>query len=214
MSLEVPEVCFRGQSIPISSSSIRPGFITPHFHQMRGCSSGASAPPGYSHHELHRRLVDFSSVALDGGSTSRRCSRPYERVGVTAERQEECASLFLRTTFLAVVWDSVSMHARLSSPRFDPGSCEKCKARPATHCQTVPETVGSHGSSFQRDTFWTAAHEAPAVVAQDQRVFPRGATHFAQSRSRGDAYVPWLCGRNLGSCPRAQCWELLVVANC
>ncbi|XDV45554.1 hypothetical protein PO909_013639 [Leuciscus waleckii] len=33
--------------------------------------------------------------------------------------------------------------------RFHPCSCEKCKARPATHCQTVPETVGSSEKSSQ-----------------------------------------------------------------
>ncbi len=53
-------------------------------------------------------------------------------------------------------------------------SCEENKARPVTHCQTVSETVRSYGSSIQRDTFWTAVHKTSAVVAQDQRVFPKG----------------------------------------
>ncbi len=42
---------------------------------------------------------------------------------------------------------------------------------------------------------------------------PRGETRFARSRSRGDAYVPWTCGGNLGSCLRARFWELLVAAS-
>ncbi len=50
--------------------------------------------------------------------------------------------------------------------------CEKNKARPVTHCQTVSETVRSYGSSIQCDTFLTVVHETPAVVAQDQKVFP------------------------------------------
>ncbi len=58
--------------------------------------------------------------------------------------------------------------------RVHPIGCEKDKARPVTHCETVSETVRSYGSSIQRDTFWTAVHETPAMVAQDQRVFPEG----------------------------------------
>ncbi len=59
-----------------------------------------------------------------------------------------------------------------STYRVHPVGCGKNKARPVTHCQTVSKTVWSDGSSIQRDTFWTVAHETPAVVAQDQRVFP------------------------------------------
>ncbi len=55
-----------------------------------------------------------------------------------------------------------------------PVGCGKNKARPVTHCQTVSETVRSYGISIQRDTFWIVAHETPAVVAQDQRVFREG----------------------------------------
>ncbi len=58
--------------------------------------------------------------------------------------------------------------------RVHPVGCGKNKARPVTHCQTFSETIRSYGSSIQRDTFWTVAHETPAVVAQDQRVFPEG----------------------------------------
>ncbi len=68
MSQEVPEVRFWGQSIPVSGSSVRPSIITPHFHEMRRCSPGTSSASGYSHYELYRRLVDFSSVALVGSS--------------------------------------------------------------------------------------------------------------------------------------------------
>ncbi|XDV19881.1 hypothetical protein PO909_025279 [Leuciscus waleckii] len=193
VSLEVPEVCFRGQSIPISSSSIRPGFITPHFHQMRGCSPGALAPSGFSHIELDRRLVVFSSVASGGDSASRCRPRPYERAGVTAERQEECAfSTSEDHFFRRGLGFSVDAGAPVTATcRLHPCNCEKCKARPATHCQTVPETVGSHGSSFQRDTFWTTAHETPAVVAQDQRVFPEGQPI---SHNQGHAAMPTCLG--------------------
>ncbi len=50
--------------------------------------------------------------------------------------------------------------------RVHPVGCEKDMARPVTPCQTVSETVRSYGSSIQ--------HETPAVVAQDQKVFPEG----------------------------------------
>ncbi len=49
MSQEVPEVRFWGQSIPVSSSSVRPSIITPHIHEMRRCSPGTSSASGYSH---------------------------------------------------------------------------------------------------------------------------------------------------------------------
>ncbi len=77
MSQEVPEVRFWGQSIPISGSSVRPRIITPHFHEMRRCSLGTSSASGYSHYELHRRLVDSSSVASVGSSASRCRSCPH-----------------------------------------------------------------------------------------------------------------------------------------
>ncbi|XDV47256.1 hypothetical protein PO909_016939 [Leuciscus waleckii] len=48
--------------------------------------------------------------------------------------------------------------------RFHPCSCEKCKARPATHCQTVPETVGSSGESSQGPRL--PASYSPALAGQ------------------------------------------------
>ncbi len=75
----------------VSGSSVRPSIITPHFHEMRRCNPGASSPSGYSHYELHRRLVDSSSVASVGSSASRCCSCPHEKIGVTAKRQEKFA---------------------------------------------------------------------------------------------------------------------------
>ncbi len=91
MSQEVPEVRFWGQSIPISGSSIRPRIITPHFHEMRRCSLGTSSASGYSHYELHRRLVDSSSVASVGSSASRCRSCLHKKNGVTAKCQGRCA---------------------------------------------------------------------------------------------------------------------------
>ncbi len=72
--------------------------------------------------------------------------------------------------------------------RIHPACCEKDKVRPVTHCQTVSETVRSYGSSIQRDTFRTAVHETPAVMAQDQRIFPEG-QHL--SHDQGHAAITW-----------------------
>ncbi len=86
MSQEVPEVRFWGQSIPVLGSSVRSSIITLHFHKMRRCSPSTSSASGYSHYELHRRLVDSSSVASAGSTASRYRAGPYERVGVRAKR--------------------------------------------------------------------------------------------------------------------------------
>ncbi len=75
VSQEVPEVRFWGQSIPISGSSVRPSIITLHFHE---------APlhlQGIRINELHRRLVDSSSVESVSSSASRCRSCPHEIVG-------------------------------------------------------------------------------------------------------------------------------------
>ncbi len=167
---------FGGQSIPILGSSVQPSIITLHIHEMRRCSSGASASSEYSHNELHRQLFDSSSVATVGSSASRCCSCPHERVGVTAKCQKECA---LPTTEDHVSRRGMGLNVDAGAPvtvtcRLHPVGCEKNKARPVTHCETVSETVMSYGSSIQCDTFWTVVHETPAVVAQDQRVFPEG----------------------------------------
>ncbi len=103
VSQEVSEVCFWGQSIPVSGSSVRPSIITPHFHEMRRCNPGASSASGYSHYELHRRLVDSISVASVCSAASRCRAGPHERVGVTDKRQKSVLSPLQRTTFLGVV---------------------------------------------------------------------------------------------------------------
>ncbi len=89
------------------------------------------------------------------------------------------------------------------SDQVDPHGSPTSERRPVTHCEAVPEIVGSDGSCIQRDTFWPAVHETLAVVAQDQRVFPEG------EPIPHDQGHMW---RNLGSCYKAQCWGLLVVA--
>ncbi len=84
---EVPKVCFQGQSIPISSSSVRPSTLTTHFHEVCGCSSGSLATPGHPYTELHRRLVESGSIRAVSSSTSRCRSRSHKRLGVKAKHK-------------------------------------------------------------------------------------------------------------------------------
>ncbi len=89
---EVPKVCFQGQSIPISSSSVWPSTLTLHFHEVCGYSSGSLANPGHLHTELHGRLIDSSSIRAVSSLASRCHSRSHERIGVKAKRKEKCTS--------------------------------------------------------------------------------------------------------------------------
>ncbi len=117
-SQEVPEVCFQGQSLPISGCSLRPNTLTPNFHEVRGCWSGSSTTPGHPHTQLRRWLVDFSSFRADCGSTSRCRSRSDERVGVKTKCQENCA-FSITEDYLGVVWDSTTKQTRLSPARIE-----------------------------------------------------------------------------------------------
>ncbi len=116
---EVPEVCFRGRSLPLSGSSVRPCTLTPNFHKVCGCCSGSTATPGHPHTKLYGRLVDSSSISPYGGSTLRCCSRPYERVGVKLNAKKSVLSPLQRTTYMGVVWDSTTMQAKLSPARIE-----------------------------------------------------------------------------------------------
>ncbi len=89
-SREVPEVCFRRRSLPVSGSSVWPSTLTPHFHEMCGCCVSSVAATGHPHTQLNRRLVDSRSVRADGGLASICRSCPHESAGVKTERQEKC----------------------------------------------------------------------------------------------------------------------------
>ncbi len=163
---EVPEVCFQGQSIPVSGSSIRPVTLTQHFHEVCRCCLGSVATPGHPHTQFHRRLVDISSVRADGGSASRCRPRPYERAGVMAERQEKCAFSTTENHLSGrdVGFDNDACTVVSCSYRSDSHSCKGSERRPVTHCQTVSETVGSDGSTVHRDIFWPAVQHIHQVL--------------------------------------------------
>ncbi len=175
-SQEVPEVRFQGQSLPISGSSLRPSTLTPNFHEVRGCCTGASATSGHPHTQLHRRLVDFSSFRAVGGSTSRCRSRSHERIGIKTKCKKKCAVSIPENNLSrrGVGFDHDAGTIVPCSDRVDSQHGQESQRRPVTHCQAVSKTVGSDGSSVQRDTFWPAVHETPTVVAQVQGVLPEG----------------------------------------
>ncbi len=108
-----------------------------------------------------------------------------KELGLRLSARESVLSPLQRTTYLGVVWDSTTMQAR--SDLVDFHSREESEKMRVTHCQTVSETVGSDGSCVQHDTFWPAVHETLAVVAQDQRVLPKG-----QSASNDQGHVAML----------------------
>ncbi len=60
------------------------------FRSVCGCCSPATL--GHPHTELHRRLVDSSSIRAGSSSASRCRSRSHEGFGVKTKRKEKCAS--------------------------------------------------------------------------------------------------------------------------
>ncbi|KAL0151945.1 hypothetical protein M9458_052752 [Cirrhinus mrigala] len=127
----------------------------PHFHEECGCCSDSAATPGHPHTQLHQRLVDFGSIGAHGGSTSRCCSRSYERAGVETERQEECAVSITENHLSrrCVGFDHDAGTFVTCSNRVDPHCSHESERRPVTHCKAVPATAGSDGSCVQHDPF-------------------------------------------------------------
>ncbi len=147
---------------------------------------------GISHYELYRRLVDFSSVASVGSSASRCRSCQHGKLGLRLKRQEKCAFSFTEDHFPG---RDMGLNVDAGAPvtgtfRVHPVGCGKNKARPVTHSQTVSETVRSYGSSLQGDTLDCCTWD-PCSGDSGPKGFPQGATPFAWSRSRGDAFVTW-----------------------
>ncbi len=135
---------------------------------MCGCCSVSTA--------THRQLADTSSVRTDGGLALRCHSRPYVRAVAKTKIKEKCAfsSTEDHLSRCSVGFDRDVDTSVSCSDQFDPLSSQESKRRPVTHCQTVSETDGYDGSCVQHDTFRPAVHNSPAVVTQDQRVFPKG----------------------------------------
>ncbi len=151
ISQEVPEVRSWGQNIPILGSSVLFRFV----HKMHRCSPVTSLSSGYSHNELHRRLVDSSSVASIGSSASRCRSCPHERVEVTAKRQKECDFSTSEDHFS---WRGMGLNVDAGAPvtgtyRVHPVSCKKYKARPVTHCKQFQILLGLMAAASNMTAF-------------------------------------------------------------
>ncbi len=184
---EVPEVRFRGRSLPVSGSSIRPSLVTPHIHEMHGCSSGSSTTPGHPHFKLHRRLAGSGSVSGASASTSG-CRPSSSRIsGVETQRQEKRS--------LSCSEDNV-FRGHMGFDR-DAGTAVSCtrrihsehpkehQARPESHGSSLSESARSHGSCIHGDTFGPPAHEIIPVVAQSQGISSKG-----QSPEANKGYAP------------------------
>ncbi len=65
--------------------------------------------PGYAHTQLHRRLVDSSSIRGVSSSTSRCRSRSHVRLGLRLNAKKSVHPPVKRTTYLGMVWDSTTM---------------------------------------------------------------------------------------------------------
>ncbi len=68
---EIPQVRFRGQSLPVLCSSVLAGSGPPNVHKVYGHSSGPTLAPGCPNIELPRRLADLNSIAGSGADISR-----------------------------------------------------------------------------------------------------------------------------------------------
>ncbi len=147
----VPEICFRGRSLPISGSSLLPRTLTPHFYKVCGCRISSVAATRHLHTHLYRRLVDSHSIRADGGSTSRCCSRSYESVGIKTERQEEC------------VFSGSENHLSGRGLGFDhdAGTYVTCSDRVDPHCSRESESKRSSCVGPHRQHSGGLLHQPP-----------------------------------------------------
>ncbi len=88
-----------------------------------------------------------------------------------AKRQENCDFSITEDHFPG---RDMGLNVNAGAPvictyRVHPVSCKKNKARPVTHSKQFQRLLGLMAAA---SSFCTVVHETPAVVAQDQRVFP------------------------------------------
>jgi len=172
-----------GKSISIQSW---PGTVTTHLHERNGCISCSIETSRHSHPQLHRRLDHSGSVRGVGGSTSRCCSESSEVLGIKTQCQEEFINSSTENYF---PWGSMGFSHSVGtvvscSYKHHLHHSNEYQAKPGHHCQTLSKGSGSPGSNIPHDSFWPAAYEGPAVVAQDQRVFPEGESIFTSKVTR------------------------------
>ncbi|XDV17386.1 hypothetical protein PO909_023251 [Leuciscus waleckii] len=86
---EVPEVRFRGRSIPILGSSVRPSSLPSHVYQIHGCSSSSAEASGYQGANLYRRQAYYGPVTRAGSSALRCRHWPHPEPGVETQHEKK-----------------------------------------------------------------------------------------------------------------------------
>lgn len=187
LSQEVPEVRFRGRSIPISGSSVRPSTLSPHIYQVYGRGPCSTETSGDSRIELSRRLAYFGPVSGDGSSASRCRSWPYSKIGVKTQFEEECARTVpghdLFGSRVELDYNAGTYVSR--TYRVNSGDGVQGEARSGRHCETLSKDAGPHGSGIQHYSSGPPSHEAPPVVVEDQGVLTqRKSVPYDQSNAQ------------------------------
>ncbi len=104
---EVPEVCFWGQSIPISGSSVQHSIITPHFHIGSSASKCRAGP--------QERVGVTAKCQKECAFSTTEDHLPWRGMGLNVDAGVPVTVMY----------------------RVHPVGCKKYKARPVTHCQTI-----------------------------------------------------------------------------
>ncbi len=118
-SQEVPEVCFQGQSLPISGSSLRPNTLTRTFTK---CVEAALAPLRLQGIRILNYIDDWLILAHSEQMAVRHRDvvlAQMKELGLRLNAKKSVLSLLQRTTYLGVVWDLTTMQARLSPARIE-----------------------------------------------------------------------------------------------
>ncbi len=118
-SQEVPEVCFQGQSLPISGSSLRPDTLTRTFTK---CVEAALAPLRLQGIRILHYIDDWLILAHSEQMAVRHRDvvlAQMKELGLRLNAKKSVLSPLQRTTYLGVVWDLTTMQARLSPARIE-----------------------------------------------------------------------------------------------
>ncbi len=115
----VPEICFRGRSLPISGSSLLPRTLTPHFTK---CVDAGLAPLRLQGICILIYIDDWLILTQSEQMAAQHRDVVLAHMKVLGLRLNAKKSVFspaLRTTYLGVVWDSTTMQARMSPARIE-----------------------------------------------------------------------------------------------
>ncbi len=192
VSQEVPEVRFWGQSIPISGSSVRPSIITPHFHE---CVDAALVPLWLQGICIMNYIDDWLILAQSHYLAVRHRDivlAHMKELGLRLNDNKSVLSPLQRTTFLGVVWDSTSMQAHLSPACIKSilSAVKRIRLGQSLTVKQFQRLLGLMAAASNMIPFGLL-YRRPLQWWLRTKGFSRGATPFAWSRSRIDAFVPW-----------------------